>query len=330
MAETQSMVRRRIVAALAETRRAGFGGLIALALASCAPALAPQGLSSNSPTIESDDFVTRDGLKLPLLHWDAANPKAVIVALHGMSDYSEAFEMSGAWWAAHGIEVYAYDQRGFGRSPNPWLWAGADTMRRDLNDFVEAAHAKYPGVRVYAMGESMGGAVVLSSLASDKPPRIDGAILVAPAVWSRDDMPLSYRVALWIGAHAFPWVHLSANGLKIWPSDNIPMLRKLSHDPLFQHDARIDQVYGLVDLMDQARTAPGRISVDPPILFLYGDKDQVIPAGPTRAVIAALGSHATVIEYPMGYHMLLRDIEGETVWRDVLAWIGKWQATPRR
>jgi alpha-beta hydrolase superfamily lysophospholipase len=262
-------------------------------------------------------------LKLPLRHWDADKPKAVIVALHGMSDYSEAFEMPGPWWAARGIEVYAYDQRGFGHAPDPMLWAGADVMRSDLDDFVEAARTKYPGVPVYAMGESMGGAVVLSSLASENPPHVDGVILVAPAVWSRSDMPLSYRVALWIGAHTLPWVHLSANGLDIWPTDNIPVLRKLSRDPVFQHDARIDQVYGLADLMDQAHSAPQRMTANPPILFLYGDMDQVIPAKPTGAVIAALGNRATVNEYPKGYHMLLRDLEGETVWKDVAGWIGK-------
>jgi alpha-beta hydrolase superfamily lysophospholipase len=292
-------------------------------VAACAPAVAPQGLVSATPTIETGDFVTRDGLKLPLRHWDAAAPKAIIVALHGMSDYSEAFDLPGPWWAAHGIEVYAYDQRGFGRAPDPGLWAGADTMRSDLADFVDAARAKYPGVPVYALGESMGGAVVLSSLASARPPHIDGAILVAPAVWSRDDMPVTYTAALWLGAHTLPWVHLSGEGLKIWPSDNIPMLRKLSRDPVYQHDARIDQVYGLVGLMDQARRAPARIAVDPPILLLYGDKDQVIPAPPTKAVITALGTHATVEEYPKGYHMLLRDLEGEKVWGDVAGWIGK-------
>ena len=319
------MVPKRIIAVSAQARGPRPGGLIALAfatvLAACAPALAPRGLSTDAPAIDADAFVTRDGLKLPLRHWDAENPKAVIVALHGMSDYSEAFDMPAPWWAAHGIEVYAYDQRGFGRAPDPGLWAGAQTMRDDLADFVDAARAKYPGVPVYAMGESMGGAVVLSSLADAHPPRIAGAILVAPAVWSRGDMPASYRVALWLGAHTIPWKHLSGEGLEIWPSDNIPMLRKLGHDPVYQHDARIDQIYGLVDLMDQARTAPARIAVDPPILFLYGDKDQVIPAAPTRAVLAALGDHATVKEYPKGYHMLLRDLEGETVWKDVLEWV---------
>lgn len=285
--------------------------------------MAPEGLTQATPAIESDAFVTRDGLKLPLRHWDANSPKAVIVALHGMSDYSEAFDMPGPWWAAHGISVYAYDQRGFGAAPNRGIWAGAKTMRDDLDDCVEAARAKNPGVPVYALGESMGGAVVLSALASERPPHVDGVILVAPAVWSREDMPFYYTTALWLGAHSLPWVHLSGEGLGILASDNFPMLRKLAHDPLYEHDARIDQVYGLANLMDSAKDAPGHFTVDPPILLLYGDKDQVIPRAPTQAVAGELDGHAAVIRYPNGYHMLLRDLEGESRWNDVLAWIGK-------
>lgn len=292
-----------------------------LALSACAPTVAPHGLENGTPEIAGDSFITRDGLHLPLQEWDAKSPKAVIVALHGMSDYSEAFEMPAPWWAGHGITTIAYDQRGFGRAPDPGVWAGGDVMRQDLDDCVEAARAKFPGVPVYALGESMGGAVVLSSLASERPPRVDGAILVAPAVWSRSDMPFLYRATLWVASHTMPWLHVSGNGLHIVPSDNIPMLRKLSRDPLFQHDARVDQVYGLVNLMDAAREAPKKLTAPPPMLFLYGAKDQIIPPEPTHDVITELGARAKAEQYPNGYHMLLRDLDGETVWKSVDEWI---------
>jgi acylglycerol lipase len=327
MAEEKYMVREKTVARFARARAACIG-LVTLVLSACVPAVAPGGLENATSQIASNSFVTRDGLQLPYREWDAKNPRAVIVALHGMSDYSEAFDMPAPWWAEHGITTIAYDQRGFGRAPNPGVWAGQDIMRRDLDDCVEAARAKFPGVPVYALGESMGGSVVLSALASEHPPHIDGAILVAPAVWSRNDMPLSYRIALWLAAHTVPWLHVSGNGLHIVPSDNIPMLRKLSRDPLFQHDARVDQVYGLVNLMDEARNAPPKLSNPPPILFLYGAKDQIIPAEPTNAVIAALGSRADVHRYPDGYHMLLRDLDAETVWKDASDWIDKREPPP--
>lgn len=247
----------------------------------------------------------------------------MIVALHGMSDYSEAFDLPGPWWAAHGITVYAYDQRGFGGAPHPGLWPGAPALRNDFRDIVVALRAKFPRVPVYALGESMGGAVVLTALASAHQPRVDGVILVAPAVWSRRDMPLSYRVVLWIGAHVIPGMHVSGEGLHIWATDNLNVLRRLAHDPLYQHSARVDQVFGLVKLMGEARGAAQNIAAHPPILFLYGGNDQVIPAERTKAVAKELDGGTAVIRYPDGYHMLLRDLEAEPRWNDVLLWIEK-------
>jgi len=285
--------------------------------------LAPRGLENTTPAIEQDAFVTRDGLRLPLKHWDAERPHAIIVALHGMSDYSEAFDLPAPWWAEHGITTYAYDQRGFGRSPNSGLWAGGDIMRQDLDDMVEAARAKYPGVPVYALGESMGGSVVLSALASPSPPRVNGIILVAPAVWSRSEMPVPYRAALWFGAHIMPGLNVSGEGLHIVACDNVEVLRKLSRDPVFQHKSRADQVLGLVNLMDEARRTPERLDDPPPILLVYGGRDQVIPKEPTEAVIAALGSKAEIRHYDNGYHMLLRDREAEVRWADIAEWIDR-------
>ncbi|HEY3636992.1 MAG TPA: alpha/beta fold hydrolase [Rhizomicrobium sp.] len=320
------MVRKRIAALFARARCTGAVALIALALARCAPELAPEGAANNVPSVTADVFITRDGLRLPLRHWDAQKPQAVIVALHGMSDYSQAFDLPGPWWAAHGISVYAYDQRGFGAAPDPGIWAGADAMRNDLDDCVDALRVKFPGVPVYALGESMGGSVVMTAIASAHPPRVKGIILVAPAVWSRDDMPALYRIVLWAGAHTFPGMHVSGEGLHILATNNFPLLRKLSRDPLYQHSARVDQVYGLVNLMSEAREVPQHLVASPPILLLYGGNDQVIPASPTQAVISDLGPKATVIRYPDGYHMLLRDLEGPARWDDVLKWVHKTNA----
>ncbi|HWY66767.1 MAG TPA: alpha/beta hydrolase, partial [Rhizomicrobium sp.] len=107
----------------------------------------------------------------------------------------------------------------------------------------------------------------------------------------------------------------------ITPSDNIEMLRALSRDPLFQKSTRTDTLFGLVNLMDEARTAPEHIEHAPPVLFLYGANDQIIPAKPTQAVIEGLGAKAKVKRYEHGYHMLLRDLEGEQVDRDIADWM---------
>jgi pimeloyl-ACP methyl ester carboxylesterase len=105
---------------------------------------------------------------------------------------------------------------------------------------VDVVKARHPGLPVYVLGESMGGAVAMTALASDEPPKADGLILVSPAVWSRRTMPISYRLALWVTSRSFRWWALSGSGLKIMPSDNIPMLIAIGRDPLFQKRARAD------------------------------------------------------------------------------------------
>jgi len=135
-------------------------------------------------------------------------------------------------------------------------------------------------------------------------------------------MPLSYRVALWTVSHTFRWMSLSGSGLKIVPSDNLPMLVAIGRDPLFQKKARADAIYGLVTIMDEAYEAPiGLAGV--PLLLLYGGNDQIIPKRPTEQVISKLGPDATVKFYPKGYHMLLRDLDGGARWSDIALWIAQ-------
>jgi alpha-beta hydrolase superfamily lysophospholipase len=299
---------------------------VSLALAACAVTQAPLGNQTTTPQVTGDFFETRDGLKLPLRHWDAEGlPRAIVLALHGMSDYSNAFDSPAKQWAASGITTLAFDQRGFGAGPNPGLWAGGEVMRADLFDFAAVAKTRYPGIPIFALGESMGGAVLLSALATSDAPQLAGVILVAPAVWARRDMPLTYRAALFLAAHLVPGMILSNNAashvVTIVPSDNVAMLRALSRDPLFQKETRADTVFGLVNLMDEARDAPKKITGAPPILLLSGLKDQIIPRGATEGVIADLDGRAAVRRYDQGYHMLLRDLEGPAVNKDVADWI---------
>jgi acylglycerol lipase len=332
--EKESVVRSRAYPATARPRGASalFRALalvFAALTTACAPRLAAEGPEMRMPAIERDNgmgaaaerYVTRDGLRLGLTHWDAPTPFAAIVALHGMSDYSNAFAIPAPWWAEHGITTYAYDQRGFGRSPQLGIWPGNNVLRRDLADFVDIVRARHPGLPVFVLGESMGGAVAMTAFASDEPPKADGLILVAPAVWSRRTMPVSYRVALWVTSRSFRWWPLSGSGLKIMPSDNIPMLIAIGRDPLFQKRARADAIYGLVSLMDEAYDSPARLN-RLPIMLAYGGNDQIIPKRPTDEVVAKLGPNATVKRYPQGYHMLLRDLDGGTRWADIALWVG--------
>ncbi|MDR3516059.1 MAG: lysophospholipase [Azospirillaceae bacterium] len=306
-------------------------GLLALMLAGCAATLQPMGPPVTAPRLDSDGLVsdaliTADGVRLPLRHWlPAKPPRAVILALHGFNDYSRSFAWPGAYFAAHGIASYAYDQRGFGNAPRPGIWPGTATLVGDLRCAAALLHERYPGVPLFVLGESMGGAVVTLALTSPTPadqPALDvaGAVLVSPALWGRAVMNPFYRFTLWLGSNTVPGLTVTApRGLEIWPSDNIEMLRALSRDPLVIKETRIDAISGLVDLMSDALEQEPRVTT--PSLVLYGEHEQVLPPGAVDAAIARLGPAAQLKRYRDGYHMLLRDRGRLVVWRDIVAWI---------
>jgi alpha-beta hydrolase superfamily lysophospholipase len=247
-------------------------------------------------------------------------PRAVILAVHGFNDYSNAFTDFGAFAAEQGVAVHAYDQRGFGANPDPGRWPGTATLVEDLLRERRRLDTLYPDTPVHLLGESMGAAVIIAAAAQDAPLDGDGIILTAPAVWGGDQLSRFYRATLWVMVRVAPGLELTGNGLKIMASDNIEMLRGLSADPLFIKGTRVDAIAGLVELMDTAALSVDRL--EGPLLVLGGARDQVVPPGAHQAMLRRLTARpCTEIVYPDGYHMLLRDMQREVVWNDILAWI---------
>ncbi len=298
---------------------------LAVVLGACAPRIHPPGDAVRAPMLEADAFVAADGARLPVRRWmpEQGRPRAIIVALHGFNDYSNFFEDPGGYLAQRGIGSYAYDQRGFGEAPNRGLWPGVEAYASDLKAFTAAVRDRHPDLPVYLLGESMGGAVVMIAMTGANRPSVDGIILAAPAVWGRSTMPWYQRWALWVGAHTLPWLTVTGRGLGIKPSDNIEMLIELGRDPLVIKHTRVGTIYGLANLMDAALASAGKLQA--PALILYGQRDEIIPKKPTALMLgklpAAARARQRVALYPLGYHMLLRDLGASLPWKDIAAWI---------
>ena len=303
---------------------AGAAGLAAvLALQGCAsPQLLEPGSAIASARLSDDHYIARDGERLAVSSWQAPRPRAVFVAVHGFNEYAGVFRLPAPWFAARGVSTYAYDQRGFGRTAahKRGGWAGGDVMADDLKGFVAQVRASHPGLPLYVVGTSMGGAVTMKAAASGGL-EADGLILVAPAIWGWRSMNPILKTALWVTAHTVPDQTATGSQLKIWPSDNIDWLKQYSRDPQLIKQSRFDTLYGLVTLMDEAAAAAPRLGL--PVLYLYGEKDEVVPAEPSRKVMAALSQPHRVEVYPQGYHMLLHDKQRETVHADILDWLGE-------
>lgn len=301
--------------------------MLVLTLGACAPMLqkpaAPEP-GFTGPRLEDHAFVSDDGARLALTRWDATdgNPWAVIVGVHGMNDYANTFHLAAPWWASRGVTTYAYDQRGFGRSPHRGIWAPDSLRTDDLRTLVRLVRQRHPSATIAVVGESLGAAVAIEAFAGDAPPRADRVVLAAPAVWGWTSQPLLNRTLLWLAEGVAPGhVFTPPSWLtrKIAASDNRDELIAMGRDPLMIWGARTDALYGLVNTMQHAQREIGGIHA--PTLYQYGAHDEVIPPSATASAIKRLPPTDRTAYYADGWHLLLRDRHAERVWQDILAFI---------
>jgi acylglycerol lipase len=296
-----------------------------LLLVGCKPESYPSGAERNPPELHDRYFLTEDGVYLPLHHWlpKTGTTRAVIIGVHGFNDYGYFFQRPADYFSAQGFACFAYDQRGFGAAPNRGYWAGTETYTKDLQSFVRVIKQNYPGLPIYLLGESMGGAVVIAAIREARMPTVDGVILAAPALWPREIMPWYQTSLLWILAHTVPWLSLTGEGMAVKLSDNRDMVRTWNNDPLVLRKTRVEAMYGLTDLMDLAFYNASYLSGN--ILLLYGEKDDIIPKEAIGVFLQRFfeggAQGKTVGFYPESYHMLLRDLKARILWQDITAWI---------
>ena len=299
--------------------------VMALAISALTACSTPQQLAAGPGSAavhiaDAGHWVARDGYRLAFSTWAAAKPNAVIVALHGMNDYGEAFALPAKFWSESGVTVYAFDQRGFGRTEGDGRWPGSETLVADTREFVGLVRARHPGLPVYLVGESMGGAVAILTGAASEASGADAIILVSPALLGWSHLNLPERVALWSMMHISPGSQVTPQGLDVKPTDNVPVLEALGRDPYVIKRTRIDAVYGLVDLMEEAWQRAPQVKL--PALIVYAGDDQVVPTQPIEELAQRM-PNVRALCYADGFHMLLRDVKGARAWREILDYIAK-------
>lgn len=269
--------------------------------------------------LDGDRLTVGDGAVLPAMRWPArAGPHAVALGLHAYGDYRRAFRLAGPWFAEQGIELIAYDQRGFGETESRGTWPGADSLVQDFGDAVSCVRAAFPELPIYVLGESMGAAVALAGLASGEVKGVDRLVVAAPGV--RGDMPLRqlHDSVLRLAALALPWLAIELRrGGRPWldPSE----AARLADDPLILRELSVGTYEGLIDL---ATMASSNVRGDlPPTLLLYGELDGTIPRRAVDDLARALDDRDDIRYYPDRHHLLLHEADADAVFENCLTWL---------
>jgi acylglycerol lipase len=270
-------------------------------------------------------MIAHDGARLGLTVWKPEREppsEHVIVGIHGMNNYAGEFRLAAPEWAKAGMTVYAYDQRGFGRSVGRGFWPEEELMRRDLRTAVSIARARHPDATLTVVAISMGAAVAVTAFASETPPDADRLILSGPGLRGWSVMNPAYAGALRLMGGLSPGLVLrTPAGARPTLTDNDAFLAIQEADPLHMRENRVDQLTGVVTLMEHADQRIAHLPARLPTLISYGAKDEVIPVAGPRRVAGKLPAHVRTVYYPQGYHVLLSDLQRDKVIADYAAFI---------
>ncbi len=242
-------------------------------------------------------------------------PIACLLCIHGLGLQSNSYEFFGKEQSNRGIAVYAIDVRGFGS----WMKAkGKSKMNFDecLDDIrlsLESIRAANPGVPVYILGESMGGAIALRA-ASMYPDLIDGLVSSVPAGERFNQGKTSMKVFL----NLITGVNIAdvGGGILNQATKSAKLKSQWQDDPLSRLSLSPQELIQFQDFMNNNHEAAKKVA-DMPVLFVQGTGDQLVkPEGTWELFNSVAAKDKSFFAVP-GEHLIFEEAQTqETGTRD--------------
>lgn len=294
------------------------------------PSCASPDRQAKPPALLGNTWRSCDGKHMPFTHWGTGVPRAVVVAVHGLSGASSDFWLAGDRLAALGIHLYALDLRGQGRDPvetergdirSPSLW------RRDLHTFSKLVQERCAGIPLFWMGESLGSLIVLhTAAASSTSCAPDGLILTSPVAGLRQPLLGGKRWLLEAASLLMPRKRVRLGDLAGVDESKIQVTSSTTHGgqmAVTPHHVSSFSVRLLTQtgrMMDHAPKAARRWHK--PLLVLASPHDVISTPAQIEALHREFASRDKTLRwYHRSRHLLLHDVQREEVVADLAAWI---------
>lgn len=222
-------------------------------------------------------------------------PKAILVIVHGMAEYSARYRTLMDYFVAQGIGCFRFDQRGHGRA------VATESERGDVSKFedfvtdaaaiIESVRSQHPGLPVFVWGHSMGAIVATlaaAKLAAKGPGRVRGVITSSAPIASFDSYP---KFVLWLfklGAQIAPRLRLKRPFNPERLSRDLEVGKRYAADVLVPRELTLRFLVGLSEGCAECLRVARHLRM--PWLALHGTEDAMAPAIGSQRLIDALSS----------------------------------------
>lgn len=259
----------------------------------------------------SDTFQSSGGATICEQWWrPEGDARGVVAICHGYAEHSGRYAEVASHLVEHGYVVEALDLRGHGRSSGERVTVQSyDDYHDDLGTFLARVRERNPGRRLFVLGHSMGGGVVVSYLVM-RSQDLDGVLLSGAAM-------LSPRPAPDPNAPPRPRAPLPSNTISRDPA----VVAAYDSDPLVYRGAPNPNSFAASrPAYERVQAEMERIAV--PLLIMHGTDDLLVPyQGSETLMRRASSTDKTLQLYPGLYHEILNEPERLQVLSDVVAWL---------
>jgi alpha-beta hydrolase superfamily lysophospholipase len=217
---------------------------------------------------ESRFLAASDGVELHYLRWSSGRspPLAVVVFLHGIASHAGWFAETATDLDEQGVEVFAPDRRGSGRSGGPrGHLARYQRALDDVDEVVRLVGSEHPGTPLFLAASSWAAKLAVVYAAA-RPARLSGLLLLGPGLLPRVNLSPGRRVRVLAGHLVTPTARLPIPLTPELYTANPPYLDFIRADPLRLLEATTQFFWETARLDRRRRRASARL--DRPLLVL--------------------------------------------------------------
>ena len=204
-----------------------------------------------------------------------------MLCIHALGFSSKSYDDFGRRMAGAGIPTFALDVRGFGEWMKQPEEAHMDfeACLVDVEQAMKTLHKAYPGLPVFLVGESMGGAIAIQA-ASRYPDQVNGLISAVPSATSRAGGVMKTGTVVAFHTATSPTGKVDMSQVVVEGSTSDPVLRKkIEDDPANRMELSRKELAQFEKFMKATHDAAPLVERTPTMMLVaYKDK-LVTPSG---------------------------------------------------